>query len=117
MAVSDAIRREKPSPIMEALRRRLTEGAGVLLVFASLLLAVTLASFDHNDPSLSHAITGPGKNIAAPMGAVGADVLLPAVGPAAGLLLAELLAWAFPLLRNRGGAQLTRRSALVMALL
>src|SRR5438552_3360671 len=43
MAVSDAVRREKPSPLMEALRRRLTEGAGVLLVFASLLLAVTLA--------------------------------------------------------------------------
>ncbi len=117
MAVSDAIRREKPSPIMEALRRRLTEGAGVLLVFASLLLAVTLASFDHNDPSLSHAITGPVKNIAGPMGAVVADVLLQAVGLAAGLLPAVLLAWAFRLLLNRGVTQLTLRSALLLPLL
>src|SRR5256885_7817247 len=80
MAVSDAIRREKPSPLMEALRRRLTEGAGGLLVFASLLLAGTLASFDHNDPSPSHAIDGPVRNIAGPMGAGIADQLFPWIG-------------------------------------
>jgi DNA segregation ATPase FtsK/SpoIIIE, S-DNA-T family len=117
MAVSDAIRREKPSPLMEALKRRLTEGAGVLLVFASLLLAVTLASFDRNDPSPSHAIDGPVRNIAGPMGAVVADVLLQAVGLAALALPAVLLAWAFRLLLNRGVTQLTLRSALLLPLL
>ena len=117
MAVSDALRRDKPSPIVEAMRRRLTEGAGVMLVFASLLLAVTLASFDHNDPSPSHAITGPVRNIAGPMGAVVADVLLQAVGLAAALLPAVLLAWAFRLLLNRAVTQLTLRSALLLPLL
>src|SRR5260370_15428413 len=107
MALTEGVRGRNPSPIMEALRRRLTEGAGVLLVFASLLLAVTLASFDHNDPSPSHAIDGPIRNIAGPMGAVVADVLLQAVGLAAAMLPAVLLAWAFRMLLNRGVAQLT----------
>ncbi|HEV3176721.1 MAG TPA: DNA translocase FtsK 4TM domain-containing protein [Stellaceae bacterium] len=117
MAISESIKGQKPSPLMEALRRRLTEGAGVLLVFASLLLAVTLASFDRNDPSPSHAIDGPVRNIAGPMGAVVADVLLQAVGLAAALLPAVLLAWAFRLLLNRGVTQLTLRSALLLPLL
>ncbi|HKX09044.1 MAG TPA: DNA translocase FtsK 4TM domain-containing protein [Stellaceae bacterium] len=117
MAVSDAIRRAKPSPLMEALRRRLTEGAGVLLVFASLLLAVTLASFDHNDPSWNHATSGPVRNIAGPVGAVVADGLLQGVGLAAALLPAVLLAWAFRLLLNRGVTQLSLRSALLLPLL
>jgi S-DNA-T family DNA segregation ATPase FtsK/SpoIIIE len=117
MAVSDAIRREKPSPLVEALRKRLTEGAGVLLVFASLLLAVTLASFDHNDPSPSHAISGPVRNIAGPVGAAVADQLLQWIGIASVVLPAVLLAWAFRMLLNRGVAQLTLRSALLIPLL
>ncbi|HKH78742.1 MAG TPA: DNA translocase FtsK 4TM domain-containing protein, partial [Solirubrobacteraceae bacterium] len=78
---------------------------------------MTLASFDHNDPSPSHAINGPVKNIAGPVGAVVADVLLQAVGLAAALLPAVLLAWAFRLLLNRGVSQLTLRSALLLPLL
>ena len=107
MAVSEAIKGRKPSPLMEALKRRLTEGAGVLLVFASLLLAVALASFDHNDPSPNHATDAPVTNIAGPVGAAVADLLLQAVGLAAILLPAILLAWAFRLLLNRGVTQLT----------
>src|SRR5690348_13531200 len=117
MAVSESIRREKPSPLMEAMKRRLTEGAGVLLVFASLLLAVALASFDHNDPSPNHAIDGPTANIVGPMGAAVADLLLQAVGLATALLPAVLLAWAFRMLLNRGVTQLTLRSALLLPLL
>jgi S-DNA-T family DNA segregation ATPase FtsK/SpoIIIE len=117
MAVSESIKGQKPSPLVEALKRRLTEGAGVLLVFASLLLAVALASFDHNDPSPNHAIDGPVTNIAGPMGAAVADLLLQAVGLAAALLPAVLLAWAFRMLLNRGVAQLTLRSALLLPLL
>src|SRR5215472_2864163 len=117
MALSESIRGRKHSPLVEAMKRRLTEGAGVLLVFASLLLAVTLASFDHNDPSPDHAISGPVRNIAGPVGAVVADVLLQAAGLAAAILPAVLLAWAFRLLLNRRVTQLTLRSALLLPLL
>jgi S-DNA-T family DNA segregation ATPase FtsK/SpoIIIE len=117
MAVSETIKGRKPSPLMEALKRRLTEGAGVLLVFASLLLAVALASFDHNDPSPNHATDAPVTNIAGPVGAAVADLMLQAVGLAAILLPAILLAWAFRLLLNRGVTQLTLRSALLLPLL
>jgi len=117
MAVSESIKGRKPSPVVEAMKRRLTEGAGVLLVFASLLLAVALASFDHNDPSPNHAIDGPTANIAGPIGAAVADLLMQAVGLAAALLPAVLLAWAFRMLLNRGVTQLTLRSALLLPLL
>src|SRR6266567_2340912 len=46
-----------------------------------------------------------------------ADVLLQAVGLAAALLPAVLRAWAFRMLLNRGVAQLTLRSALLLPLL
>jgi len=117
MALSERAADRKPSSFQEALRRFLAEGAGVLLVFASLLLAVALASFDHNDPSPSHAVEAPVKNIAGPMGAAVADVLYQAVGLAAVLLPVVLLAWAFRMLLNRGVTQLTLRSALILPLL
>ena len=110
-------REEKPSPMMDAFRRRLLEGAGVLLIFASLLLIVALASFDRNDPSPSHAIDGPVRNIVGPLGATVADLAFQWIGIAAALVPAVLLAWAFRLLLDRGIAQLSLRLALLLPLL
>ena len=86
--VSESVGRKarKPAPAMEALKRRLGEGAGVALIFASLLLAVALASYDRADPSPSHAIAGPVRNIVGPAGADIADVLLQTMGLAAALI-------------------------------
>src|SRR5260370_36530894 len=110
MAVSESIKGQKPSPLVEALKRRLTEGAGVLLVFGSLLLAVALASFDHNDPSPNHAIDGPVTNIAGPMGAAVADLLLQAGGLSAPLLPAGPRPPGVPPPPHPGGAPLSPRS-------
>jgi S-DNA-T family DNA segregation ATPase FtsK/SpoIIIE len=103
--------------MMEAFRRRLLESAGVLLIFASLLLIVALASFDRNDPSPSHAIDGPVRNIIGPLGATVADLAFQWLGIAAVLLPAVLLAWAFRLLLDRGIGQLSLRLALLLPLL
>ncbi|HUN48300.1 MAG TPA: DNA translocase FtsK 4TM domain-containing protein [Stellaceae bacterium] len=117
--VSESVGRKsrKPAPPMEALKRRLAEGAGVALVFAGLLLAVALASFDHTDPSPSHAVSGPVRNIVGPAGAAVADVLLQVMGLAAALIPAVLIAWAFRLMLNRGVDKLVLRLALLLPLL
>ncbi len=117
--VSESVGRKarKPAPAMEALKRRLGEGAGVALIFASLLLAVALASYDRADPSPSHAIAGPVRNIVGPAGADIADVLLQTMGLAAALIPAVLVAWAFRLMLSRGVDKLVLRLALFLPLL
>jgi len=117
--ISEGVGRKsrKQAQPMELLKRRLGEGAGVALVFASLLLAVALASYDHGDPSPSHAVTGPVRNIVGPAGAAAADVLLQTLGLAAALIPAVLIAWAFRLMLNRGVEKLVLRLALLLPLL
>ena len=118
MALSEgAGRKPRKAPLVEAAKRRLAEGAGLLLVFASLLLAVALVSFDRGDPSPSHAVAAPVKNILGPAGADIADVLLQAIGLAAALVPLIMLAWAFRLLLDRGVARAGLRLALVPAVL
>src|SRR5579864_8086251 len=119
MALSASIARksETPSPLMQMLRRRLSELAGGLLVLASLMLAVILATFDRQDPSPDHAVAGPVRNIAGPIGADLADVLLQWLGIAAVLLPVVLLAWAFRLLLGRGVARFALRLTLIVPLL
>ncbi|HUK10364.1 MAG TPA: DNA translocase FtsK 4TM domain-containing protein [Stellaceae bacterium] len=119
MAVSASVARkgETPSPLMQALKRRLGELIGVLLVSLSFMLAVTLATFDRRDPSPNNAVAGPVHNIMGPLGADVADLLLQALGIASALLPAVLLAWAFRLLLGRGIPRLTLRLALIPPLL
>ena len=85
MALSVGVARKEtgPSPLMQALKRRLGELMGMLLVFLSFMLAVILASFDRRDPSPNHAAAGPVHNIVGPWGAYIADLLLQALGIAA----------------------------------
>src|SRR6266851_8644597 len=116
--VSEGVgRKSRKVPPLEALKRRLGEGAGVALVFASLLLGVALASYDRGDPSPSHAVAGPVRNIVGPAGAAVADVLLQTLGLAAALIPAVLIAWAFRLMLSRGVDKLVLRLALFLPLL
>ena len=100
--------------MMAALRRRLMEGAGVLLIFASLLLVAALASFDPADPSANSAGGAPVHNVVGPLGATVADLAFQWLGLAAALLPTVVLAWAFRLLLGRGIAQLALRLALLL---
>jgi len=102
------------SPMMAMLRRRLMEGAGALLIFASLLLLAALASFDPGDPSANSAGSSHVHNIVGPLGATAADLGFQWLGLASLLLPLVLLAWAFRLLLNRGIQQVSLRLALLL---
>ncbi len=100
-------------PAQSFLRRRLSEAVGLVLFVAALLLTVLLASYDHGDPSWSHAVDAPVQNWVGPYGANIADVLCQTLGAAALILPFVLFAWSFRLLLNRGLTMLWLRLVLL----
>src|SRR5260370_41261658 len=101
----------RPSP--DFLRRRLSEAVGFVLFLAALILAVALASYDHEDPSWKHAVDAPIHNWIGPYGATIADVFCQSLGAAPLILPLVLFAWSFRLLLNRGVGALWLRLALL----
>lgn len=81
----------------------LREAVGILLLAVAAFLGLCLISFNRQDPSLNHAITGPVRNLAGLVGAHLADVLYQALGFAALFL---------PLILLISGVRLMRRKPL-----
>ena len=73
--------------LREMLRRRLRECAGLLLMTLALLGAIALSTWSVQDPSLSHAVTTPVRNLLGAPGAIVADLMTQLFGLAACLLL------------------------------
>lgn len=67
-------------------------GGGAMIVLSIWLLAA-LASFSISDPSLNTATPAPVNNMAGPLGAISADILLQTLGGASFLLIAPLALW------------------------
>jgi S-DNA-T family DNA segregation ATPase FtsK/SpoIIIE len=65
--------------------------AGIVLIVATLLLALALATYQPTDPSLNTAAAGPVQNLAGPTGAYASDLFLSLMGPPVVLLLPVLL--------------------------
>jgi DNA segregation ATPase FtsK/SpoIIIE, S-DNA-T family len=97
--LSDALR--------EALRRRLRELIGTSLILASALMALALATWSVQDPSLSHATNNPLRNMVGLPGAILADLLIQLFGVAALALVLPIAIWGWriashrPLVRER----------------
>ena len=84
------------SPAIKALiRRRLTELGGLALGLAAIALLLALLSYDPRDPSLDTASGAIPHNLAGPVGAWVADLLLQGFGMAAALPGLAMLAWAW----------------------
>jgi S-DNA-T family DNA segregation ATPase FtsK/SpoIIIE len=82
-------------------RRRLRELGGLaLLAFAAACL-LALATWSVRDPSLSHATSGPTRNLLGPAGAAAADLLMQLFGLASVALLIPIGIWGWRLLRDR----------------
>ena len=110
--------RRLASPRLQGLiARRLGELGGLALALAGVTLLVALASYSPADPSLDTAVRGGTHNLAGPLGAVIADLLLQLFGVAGALPGFALLAWAWRLAAHRGLAIAPLRlAALVLAL-
>jgi DNA segregation ATPase FtsK/SpoIIIE, S-DNA-T family len=106
------------SPAMKALmHRRTAELGAIVLGLLGLALLVALASYDPRDPSLNTATSRHASNLAGPVGATLADILLQGFGLAGALPGLALLAWAWRIGSHRGlGSVAARLAALLSAM-
>src|SRR5690349_5032571 len=87
--------------LWDFLRRRTMEAVGVALMLIGLAYLMALLSADSGDPSFNRAVDGPARNLLGLPGAYLADFALQALGFAAAVPAAALLAWGWRLLRLR----------------
>ena len=108
-------RRFASPAVKAAFRRRLGELLGLVLVLSGLVLGLALGSYDPGDPSFSTATSRPTSNLAGPLGAHVADILLQGFGHAAWLPMACLMTWAWRLAVHKGLAPVALRLACLLA--
>src|SRR3954467_1440080 len=84
-----------------ALRRRLHEIVGIVLLSLAGIAALALATWSVQDPSFSHATTAPVRNTLGLTGAISADLMMQLLGVATVALLFPLAAWGWRLLTHR----------------
>src|SRR5712672_3072640 len=87
--------------LRDMIRRRISESGGVALMTLSALIAVALATWSVQDPSLSHAIDGPGRNFLGTPGAIGADLLMQLFGLAATVFVLPVAVWGWRIATHR----------------
>ncbi len=106
------------SPQLQALmRRRLAELGGLLLAGLAVAMLVALLTYNPRDPSPDTATTARPSNLAGPVGAAYADLMLQYFGLAGALPVLALLAWAWRIASRGGLGSLTvRLLSLVCAL-
>jgi DNA segregation ATPase FtsK/SpoIIIE, S-DNA-T family len=110
--------RRLASPTIRALvRQRSAELTGLALGMLGLALLVALACYDPRDPSLNTATSRHTGNLAGPIGAVLADLLLQGFGLAGALPGVAMLTWAWRIASRHGlGSMAARLAALLAAL-
>ena len=82
-----------PDDLGDALRRRLREVAGVMLLGLTAAAVTALATWSVGDPSLSHATSAPVRNLLGMPGAITADLLMQLIGLASIALIVPIAAW------------------------
>ena len=90
-----------PDALRDGLRRRVRELAGLALIVLALLLAIALATWSVQDPSLSHATSRPVRNLLGMPGAVVADLLMQLFGLASLALVLPIAVWGWRFLSHR----------------
>lgn len=112
---STGMRRFASPAVKALLRRRFGEFVGLFCGLGGLGLLVALGSYNPADPSWSTATSQATTNLAGPVGAVVADLLLQGFGYAAALPALALLAWAWRLATHRGLGLFPARLAALLA--
>ncbi len=87
--------------LRDMIRRRLSESGGVALITLSALIAVALATWSVQDPSLSHATDTPVRNFLGTPGAIGADLLMQLFGLAATVFVLPVAVWGWRIATHR----------------
>lgn len=87
-----------PSVLKDRLAGGLRRVLGYVVLVGWTACAVSLLTWSHADPSLTHATSGATRNLLGPLGAIFSDLLLQVVGLAAPFLLLAPLFWALQLI-------------------
>ena len=87
--------------LRDMIRRRISESGGLVLIVLSALMAVALATWSVQDPSLSHATDGPVRNLLGTPGAIGADLLMQLFGLASTVLVLPIAVWGWRITTHR----------------
>ena len=85
----------------DALRRRLSQLCGLILIAFGVMFVTALASWSVQDPSLNHATNGPVRNLLGRPGASVADLLIQLLGIASIALVFPIAVWGWRLLTHR----------------
>lgn len=84
-----------------AIRRRLNECGGIALITLAVVMAVALATWSVQDPSLSHATDAPVRNLLGVPGAIGSDLLMQLLGLASTVLILPVAVWGWRIATHR----------------
>ena len=90
-----------PDDIGLAVRRRIREIGGFLLIALTAVAVIALATWSVTDPSFSHATSAKVRNLLGTGGAVAADLLMQLFGLASLALLAPVAIWGWRLITHR----------------
>src|SRR5579862_732471 len=108
--LSDALR--------DLVRRRLREVLGIAFIVTAILLALALASWSVQDPSLSHATNNPVRNLVGLTGAITADLMMQLMGLGALAVVLPIAVWGWRLAGHRPlGREWLRVAAFVVGVL
>ncbi|CAN5131901.1 DNA translocase FtsK [soil metagenome] len=88
-------------PIREMLGRRLREITGLGVIALTCVAAAALMTWSVQDPSLSHATSGPIRNLMGKPGAIGADMLMQILGLGSIMLILPVAVWGWRLVTHR----------------
>ncbi len=102
-----------PQSVTAAIRGRLTEATGLLIMVGSGWLMLSLLSWNSADPSWNNAGATEVAGLGGLWGAYVADLLMQTIGIAAVLLPTAIAAWGFEIVRQHHMARLWRRLSLL----
>ncbi|MBI3701432.1 MAG: DNA translocase FtsK 4TM domain-containing protein [Afipia sp.] len=88
-------------PFRDMLMRRLREIIGLGVIAFAGLIAAALMSWSVADPSLSHATSGPIRNVVGWPGAIGSDMLMQILGLGSIMLILPVAIWGWRLMTHR----------------
>ncbi len=116
MAGAVQARRLASPEIRDLAARRLSELGAIVVALIGFALLVALATYNPADPSLDTATSHAASNLAGPVGATAADLLLQFFGAAGILPAIVLLGWAWRIGSHRPLSPAMRLTALIVAM-
>jgi S-DNA-T family DNA segregation ATPase FtsK/SpoIIIE len=90
-----------PSSLAARLNAWLCGVAGYLVLAATVVAAASLVTWSIADPSLTHATSGPTRNLLGPVGAIFSDLVMQLLGLAGVFVILPPVFWALELIGNR----------------